>query len=90
MEICYPSNRHFQDLQYRPSVTVEKLKIPCNRSITFARQENTPSLVRVECMFLSNTTLFYLMVEVYLHYYLRCNYMFRFLIIAIFRLYMNP
>ena len=30
------------------------------------------------------------MVEVYLHYYLRYNYMFRLLIIAIFRLYMNP
>jgi len=41
-------------------------------------------------MFLSNTTLFYLMVEVYLHYYLRYNYMFRLLTIATFRLYMNP
>ena len=47
-------------------------------------------LIRVECMFLSNTTLFYLMVEVYLHYYLRYNYMFRLLAITIFRLYMNP
>jgi len=36
-------------------------------------------------MFLSNTTYFYLMVEVYLHYYLRYNYTFR-----LFRLYMNP
>ena len=45
-------------------------------------------LIRV--MFLCNTTLFYLMVEVYLHYYLRYNYMFRLLIIAIFRLFMNP
>ena len=34
--------------------------------------------------------LFYLMVEVYLHYYLRYNYMFRLLTIAIFRLYTNP
>ena len=47
-------------------------------------------LIRVECMFLSNTTLFYFMVEVYLYYYLRYNYMFRLLTIAIFRLYMNP
>jgi len=47
-------------------------------------------VIRVECMFLSNTTLFYLMVEVYLHYCLRYNYMFRLLTIAIFRLYMNP
>ena len=30
------------------------------------------------------------MVEVYLHYYLRYNYMFRLLTIAIFRLYMDP
>jgi len=44
-------------------------------------------LIRVECRSLSNTTLFYLMVEVYLHYYLRYSYMFRLLIIAIFRLY---
>ena len=29
------------------------------------------------------------MVEVYLHYYLRYNYTFRLLTIAIFRLYMN-
>ena len=28
--------------------------------------------------------------QVYLHYYLRYNYMFRLLTIAIFRLYMNP
>ena len=27
-------------------------------------------LIRVECLSLSNTTLFYLMIEVYLHYYL--------------------
>jgi len=39
-------------------------------------------------MFLCNT--FYLMVEVYLHYYLRYNYMFHLLTIAIFRLYMHP
>ena len=32
----------------------------------------------------------YLMVEVYLHFYLRYNYMFRLLTTAIFRLYMNP
>ena len=30
------------------------------------------------------------MVEVYLHYYLKYDYMFRLLTIAIFRLYMNP
>jgi hypothetical protein len=30
------------------------------------------------------------MVEVYLHYYLMYNYMFRLLTIAVFRLYMNP
>ena len=30
------------------------------------------------------------MVEVYLQYYLRYNYMFRLLTIAILRLYMNP
>jgi len=29
------------------------------------------------------------MAEVYLHYYLRYNYMFRLLTVAIFRLYMN-
>jgi len=46
-------------------------------------------LIRVECMFLSNN-LFCLMVDVYLHYYLRYNYMFWLLTIAIFRLYMNP
>ena len=40
-------------------------------------------------MFLSNN-LFYLMVEVYLPYHLRYNYMFRLLKIVIFRLYMNP
>ena len=44
----------------------------------------------MDCMLLSNTALFYLMVEVYLHYYLRYNYMFRLLTIAIFRFYMNP
>ena len=47
-------------------------------------------LITVECMFLSNKTLFYLMVEVYLHYYLMYNYMFRLLTLAIFRLYTNP
>jgi len=48
-------------------------------------------LIRVECMFLTNTTyLFYLMVEVYLHYHLTYNYMFRLLKLAIFRLYMSP
>ena len=46
--------------------------------------------ISVKCMFLSNTTLFYLIVEVYLHYYLRYSYIFRRLIIAIFSLYMNP
>ena len=46
--------------------------------------------IRVECMFLSNTPLFYLMVEVYLHYYLKYKYMFRLLTLAIFRLYVNP
>jgi len=30
------------------------------------------------------------MAEVYLHYYLRYNYMFQLLTVAIFRLYMNP
>jgi len=30
------------------------------------------------------------MVEVYLHFYLRHNYMFLLFTIAIFRLYMNP
>jgi hypothetical protein len=30
------------------------------------------------------------MVEVHFHYYLRYNYMFRLMKIAIFRLYMNP
>jgi len=30
------------------------------------------------------------MEEGYLHYYLRYNYMFRLLTMAIFRLYMNP
>jgi hypothetical protein len=30
------------------------------------------------------------MLEVYLHYYLRYNYMFLLLTIAVFRLYMNP
>ena len=38
----------------------------------------------------SLTKLVYLIVEVYLHYYLRYNYMFRLLTIAIFRFYMNP
>jgi len=47
-------------------------------------------LIRVECMFLPNTTLLYLMVDMYLRYYLRYNYMFRLLTIAIFSLYMNP
>ena len=51
---------------------------------------HSSTLIRVACMFLSNTTYFYLMVEVYLHYYLRYNYMFRLLTIVIFRLYMNP
>jgi len=47
-------------------------------------------LIRVQCMSLSTTTLFYFMVEAYLHYYLRYNYIFWLLTRAIFRLYMNP
>ena len=43
-------------------------------------------LIRVECMYLSNTTLFD-GTGIYSIYYIRYNHMFRRLTVAIFRLY---
>jgi len=55
---------------------------------TFRFIEMTFVLTRVECMYLSNTTLFYDRI-IYSIYYIRYNYMFRHLTMAIFRLYMK-
>jgi len=50
--------------------------------------KNCVWLTRVQCMYLSNTTLFDGRV-IYSIYYIRYNYMFRHLTVAIFRLYMK-
>jgi len=47
-------------------------------------------LIRVECMFLSNTTLFYFMVQVYLHLLPKVQLHVSALVIANLRVYMNP